>query len=157
MGPNSLNIERLRAVANKKIKVNATNRRIARIKLAILSREKYKCRECGSTQNLTIDHIIPVREIVRARKSNAHHARWSPEYREHCQVLCFECHAKKNIAELKGWLKQASHEELEQKCLRIAHDCTRKGVPWPSVFPLPEWFAPRLKTDETGRVVGVSL
>jgi 5-methylcytosine-specific restriction endonuclease McrA len=52
------------------------------VKRAILERDEYRCRECGSSQNLTIDHIVPVFEGGLGVVENG-------------QTLCADCHKSK--------------------------------------------------------------
>lgn len=59
-------------------------------------KENGPCKECGSTEDLEMDHIDPSHKV--------HHCiwSWSPERRAaetaKCQVLCKKCHLKKTIA-----------------------------------------------------------
>lgn len=60
----------------------------ARRKLRILERDGFKCVNCGSTHNLTIDHY------KRPSIKNHHDSHW---YKPSCcKTLCEECHIEKN-------------------------------------------------------------
>jgi 5-methylcytosine-specific restriction endonuclease McrA len=54
-----------------------------------------KCVECGSTQNLELDHIDPSKKVTHNVWS------WSKKRRDaelgKCQALCDVCHQKKTI------------------------------------------------------------
>lgn len=62
-----------------------------------------KCVECGSTENLEVDHIDPSTKLYQPKTV------WGlgTEIRERelakCQVLCRKCHRAKTNAELSGW------------------------------------------------------
>lgn len=55
------------------------------------------CVECGSTENLELDHLDPATKVTHAIWS------WSTERRERelakCRPLCQECHKKKSAGE----------------------------------------------------------
>lgn len=55
----------------------------ARHKLAILERDGFKCVTCGTTEKLTIAHIVPVNEQNRNASS----------YKiDECKTQCSDCH-----------------------------------------------------------------
>lgn len=56
---------------------------LPRVKRAVLARDGHRCRVCGSSQNLTIDHIVPVFENGPGTVDNG-------------QTLCVDCHKKKS-------------------------------------------------------------
>lgn len=80
---------------------NATTRATALAKMQRLRAEWFAangpCRECGSTDNLELDHID--------RKDKVSHTVWSwaPKRRQleliKCQPLCRRCHRKKSAAQ----------------------------------------------------------
>lgn len=53
-----------------------------KMRFSILSRDHYKCKYCGSTQNLEIDHIIPISKGGKSEYSNL-------------QTLCHRCNVNK--------------------------------------------------------------
>ena len=59
--------------------------------------ENGPCRECGSWENLELDHID--------RTTKIHHAIWTwseqrrSEELSKCQPLCYDCHKKKSVKE----------------------------------------------------------
>ncbi len=88
--PIPLDIERLKITAKKSLNEGRTPTLRARHKLWVLERDNFKCQKCGSCDNLTIDHI---------RTSWKHGKRTYSSSNiklEDCQVLCVECHTKKN-------------------------------------------------------------
>lgn len=54
------------------------------------------CKACGSSENLEVDHVDPIRKVSHRIWS------WTAERREKelrkCQVLCRPCHRKKTVA-----------------------------------------------------------
>lgn len=64
---------------NKLLATNVTRTQRQRI----LERDGYKCQQCGSTEHLCIDHILPV-------------SRGGDSSDENLQVLCFSCNTKKS-------------------------------------------------------------
>lgn len=59
----------------------------------IFSRDNYKCKYCGSTENLTVDHIIPVAKVIYGDISPA-----IINSRENLQTLCSSCNSKKSCS-----------------------------------------------------------
>ena len=60
------------------------SRKVARLKLKILERDKFRCVTCNRSKDLTIAHINPVgchRNLSSYKLSN-------------CRTLCEECHIK---------------------------------------------------------------
>ena len=53
-----------------------------KMRLSILSRDHFKCKYCGSTQNLEIDHIIPISKGGKSEYNNL-------------QTLCHRCNVNK--------------------------------------------------------------
>jgi len=53
----------------------------------IMNRDNFKCRFCGSTDNLTIDHIIPV--VINGIESN---------HPDNFRVLCKSCNFHRGMA-----------------------------------------------------------
>ena len=66
----------------KKIETNKRNQRRYRFRKNLIAREG-KCKKCSSTDNLTIDHIIPV------SKGGSKHGK------HNLQVLCAKCNYRK--------------------------------------------------------------
>jgi 5-methylcytosine-specific restriction endonuclease McrA len=56
-----------------------------------LKRDKWTCVKCGSKENLTVDHIIPL--MGRGYKSGCYH------HLAHLQTLCHDCHVAKTAAD----------------------------------------------------------
>lgn len=71
-------------------------------KNAILKRDNEQCRSCGDTNNLEIDHIIPVKEDPTVAFSLAN-----------LQVLCQPCHRKKSASEAKQTVSWSKIEKIE--------------------------------------------
>lgn len=74
----------------------------------ILERDKHKCKQCGATEHLCIDHVIPV-------------SRGGDSSSENLQVLCFSCNTKKGNkldGEEKGF-KKSKHSDTS---LLTRHD-----------------------------------
>ena len=59
---------------------------LPRIRREILERDGFRCRQCGSSERLTVDHVIPVAEGGEGTVANG-------------QVLCRGCHAAKTRLE----------------------------------------------------------
>ena len=53
-----------------------------RLRFAIYQRDNYRCKKCGSTENLEIDHIIPISRGGKSTYSNL-------------QTLCHKCNKEK--------------------------------------------------------------
>ena len=53
-----------------------------RLRFAIYKRDNYRCKKCGSTENLEIDHIIPISRGGKSTYSNL-------------QTLCHKCNKEK--------------------------------------------------------------
>lgn len=68
----------------QKAKEHKEGGRRARRKLRVLIRDKYKCTNCGSKENLTIAHIAKTRGI-KHRNSASYPLRL-------CKTLCERCH-----------------------------------------------------------------
>lgn len=62
-------------------------KRWARIRCAILRRDRYRCRACGKPGRLEIDHVIPLQR-------GGH-----PTDPGNLQTLCTDCHFQKNMRE----------------------------------------------------------
>jgi len=61
----------------------STTKRVAIKKLKILEKCNFKCVTCGSTRNLTIAHIVPI------RKSHRNHCDFKLD---NCKIQCVDCH-----------------------------------------------------------------
>ena len=59
----------------------------ARHKLAILTRDGFKCAVCGKAEKLTIAHIKPLAECLGGQGRNA-----SSYKVEECKTMCVACH-----------------------------------------------------------------
>lgn len=98
----TLNVQRLKDVVDRKIKVATVNRQLAARKLSVLNKFDYQCASCGSREELTIDHIYPFSLIKRDRllkgqKVSNIKLRYNKEYLDSAQILCVKCHAKKDF------------------------------------------------------------
>jgi hypothetical protein len=60
------------------------------IKDAMLEADGHRCRRCGATENLEMDHIKPIHQGGERTSENR-------------QTLCYECHHLKTYYE--GWIK----------------------------------------------------
>jgi 5-methylcytosine-specific restriction endonuclease McrA len=84
---------------------------LAKRKWDILHAEGFKCRNCGETQCLTIDHIVPLAQVIKeeyaakgiaisasdaGEKAAAERSSLDRYPFENCQTLCAWCHAEKN-------------------------------------------------------------
>ena len=58
------------------------------LRMAVLERDKFRCRECGAGGRLEVDHIVPVRH----RPELAHDPK-------NLQALCPACHTRKTRLE----------------------------------------------------------
>lgn len=101
----ALDMERLQSVA-KDTKRSPCARWKARKKLQLLERFHYKCASCPATKDLTIDHMVPVRTLKAQRKSKCNSFKWSNEALESAQILCIDCHRKKD-----DFLKEERYEQ----------------------------------------------
>ncbi len=52
------------------------------VRMTVFQRDRFRCRECGSTENLTVDHIKPRARLGQDELSNY-------------QTLCGRCNSKK--------------------------------------------------------------
>lgn len=67
----------------KKQRIKNRKRRISKtLRNKIYERDGYKCVKCGSGENLTIDHIVPILKGGISIESNI-------------QTLCFKCNQQK--------------------------------------------------------------
>ncbi|MBI4451365.1 hypothetical protein HY642_05295 [Candidatus Woesearchaeota archaeon] len=96
----ALDVDQLRHKAAGIEQVNEKCRCIARRKVEVLSWYHYQCAWCGSGDNLTIDHGIPVRTIKSLLGTSAAYARWNRKFLPFCQILCRPCHDAKNSEEV---------------------------------------------------------
>lgn len=87
--PTPLNIESLEFSS----KQNTSNGQRAKRKLKILRMHGFKCCQCQSQEKLTIDHLR------YPPKKNRDNPDWYPL--DACQVLCVDCHRKKNLRNRK--------------------------------------------------------
>lgn len=72
-----------RELRAKKQRVKNRKRRVSKTaRQAIFDRDGNKCVKCGSTEQLTIDHIIPIRKGGISTESNM-------------QTMCFNCNQNK--------------------------------------------------------------
>ena len=60
------------------------------VQRAILEADGHKCRKCGATENLKVDHIVPIDHGGQSTFENG-------------QTLCHECHRRKSHCE--KWIK----------------------------------------------------
>ena len=58
------------------------------LRMAVLERDGYRCRECGATGRLEVDHVKPVRTHPKLA--------YAPE---NLQALCPACHTRKTRIE----------------------------------------------------------
>ena len=59
------------------------NKLRSKIKKAVFARDQHKCRKCGATDNLEIDHIVP---LVRGGSNDLNNI----------QILCMHCNRTKS-------------------------------------------------------------
>jgi len=148
MGVNALNIDHLKKIVNTEIKVAASQRRLARIKLYILEKDGFACRSCGATENLSIDHLVPVREIKQLSHSGAQKLSWG-HYKDQCQVLCVSCHDMKNVVETLVWIETLTEKEKLKWYKRFERKIAKKaGHTWPQHIPIPEWLTDKVKNGK---------
>ena len=76
-GDRYLNYDIWKSISNVE-RAKVTNR----LRFAIYKRDNYRCKKCGSTENLEIDHIIPVSKGGKSTYSNL-------------QTLCHKCNKEK--------------------------------------------------------------
>lgn len=81
-----INVENLKRSA---IKCTSAGKR-ARKKLEIISRDNFKCVTCGTTENLTVAHIIPIRRGNRGASCFT---------LNNCKTQCSSCHIKEEFNE----------------------------------------------------------
>ena len=63
------------------------------------------CVQCGSTEQLEIDHVDPKKKTMRTeRMTYVKEARREEELRR-CQLLCQPCHQEKTLKDL-GWKRR---------------------------------------------------
>ena len=72
-----LNFDIWKSISNVE-RAKVTNR----LRFAIYERDNYRCKKCGSTENLEIDHIIPIFKGGKSTYSNL-------------QTLCHKCNTEK--------------------------------------------------------------
>jgi 5-methylcytosine-specific restriction endonuclease McrA len=77
------------------LSISKSRRARAKKIIAILRRDKYKCKVCKTTSFLTIDHTyLPDRYKGGKRTHVIYKLHW-------CRTLCLDCHKKKNERETK--------------------------------------------------------
>ena len=76
-GDRYLNFDIWKSISNVE-RAKVTNR----LRFAIYKRDNYRCKKCGSTENLEIDHIIPISKGGKSTYSNL-------------QTLCHKCNTEK--------------------------------------------------------------
>ena len=87
-----------------------------------------KCVQCGSIDNLHIDHIDPSKKTYEISKRLS--LKNNKDELDKCQLLCKECHHKKTAEENKGfthgtvygWMKKKCNCELCNQAKRIWND-----------------------------------
>ncbi|ATB46318.1 MULTISPECIES: HNH endonuclease [Myxococcaceae] len=67
------------------------------IRREIFQSDGYRCRACGSTENLTTDHVIPVCEAGDGTASNG-------------QTLCVDCHKEKSRRDRERYWERRRNE-----------------------------------------------
>lgn len=67
-----------------------------------------KCKKCGASSNLEIDHINPLIKSISLTKLGRRYSSTFYEELEKCQLLCKECHLLKSITE--GSLSKCSNK-----------------------------------------------
>lgn len=70
------------------------------LRMAILERDGWKCRECGERRRLEVDHVLP----VRTHPERA----WQPA---NLQTLCRVCHTRKTRIECGHTPAQPARQE----------------------------------------------
>lgn len=68
---------------------------------AIFKRHSYRCVYCGNTDNLTLDHVVPV-------------AAGGSHSEENLVVACRSCNGSKGAKELMVWLTQRQMSQIEE-------------------------------------------
>lgn len=91
--------------------------------------ENGPCRQCGSFQDLQVDHINRL-EKVSHRIWSWSKARREEELRK-CQALCKECHKKKSISEISKPIQHGTVYGYRRKCrceecMKAAREASRK-------------------------------
>lgn len=86
-----LNIEKLKETAKRN---TTTGRRAKRI-IRVLEKDNYECRLCRAKEKLTIDHI-------NGMSKYKHRNHQSYKDTKELQILCTECHMRKN-KEAEKW------------------------------------------------------
>lgn len=101
-----LDVKKLRSISAA-VGVSKKARDLANAKLAIIDRDNGACVNCGSKDNLTIDHKIPVMTLIKQKypmmdgdERYALSSVWRSDGRtlslDNCQTLCADCHNKKD-------------------------------------------------------------
>lgn len=102
------------------------------------------CVKCGSTERLELDHID------RSTKVSHNIWSWSESRREvelaKCQVLCYDCHKAKSVAESIQWLGVAQHGTQSKYTLGCRCDACRVA----HNFSTTQWKKKQRELAESG-------
>jgi 5-methylcytosine-specific restriction endonuclease McrA len=81
------------------------------------AREKLggRCAQCGSTDELQIDHIAPgTKSFVLSKGASVSAKRWEEELAK-CQLLCSKCHETKTNKDLKRQSGKDKHGTVSSR------------------------------------------
>jgi len=89
------------------------------LRMAILERDGWQCRECGIGGRLEVDHVVPVRTAPERAFDPAN-----------CQALCRRCHSSKTRAEV-GWApvhSSPAHDAWKEAVAELATPIEQKEM-----------------------------
>lgn len=74
------------------------------------------CQECGSLEDLEVDHIDPSTKLLHTREIWSRREEIRLLELEKCQVLCVVCHSKKSANEKRNTTRHGTYSMRKSGC-----------------------------------------